>query len=347
MSAIERAANLRSAAAAAVPPALLALFGTAKRIWVVPHERPDGDALGAALGLKAILAQKGAEVAVLCSEPPPKVYSVIPTIGDVRIDRPEWIPDAVVLVDCGDLTRAGSVGDAVGRLPRSVQRATIDHHVSNSSSSPLEWIDPSAAATCELVTLIGVALDADFTADNGKLATALAAGVIMDTATFQHGNTTPRTLEVAGLLLAAGAPLSEISRRLYRTKPYSQVQLHARVIGRSERADGGSTVWTAMLRSDLADAGATAEESEGIVDALAQIDDSDVALFFKEESAGETRVSIRTKEGALDATTIASALSGGGHARAAGATISEPLDRSIKAVLERVASLRAGRRAIR
>ena len=74
---------------------------------------------------------------------------------------------------------------------------------------------------------------------------------------------------------------------------------------------------------------------------------SDVALFFKEESAGETRVSIRTKEGALDATTIASAFSGGGHARAAGATISEPLDRSIKAVLERVASLRAGRRAIR
>ena len=154
-------------------------------------------------------------------------------------------------------------------------------------------------------------------------------------------------LEVAGLLLAAGAPLSEISRRLYRTKPYSQVQLHARVIGRSERADGGSTVWTAMLRSDLADTGATAEESEGIVDALAQVDDSDVALFFKEESACETRVSIRTKEGALDATTIASAFSGGGHARAAGATISEPLDRSIKAVLERVASLRAGRRAIR
>ena len=67
MSAIERAANLRSAAAA-VPPALLALFRTAKRIWVVPHERPDGDALGAALGLKAILAQKEAEVAVLCSE---------------------------------------------------------------------------------------------------------------------------------------------------------------------------------------------------------------------------------------------------------------------------------------
>jgi phosphoesterase RecJ-like protein len=98
-----------------------------------------------------------------------------------------------------------------------------------------------------------------------------------------------------------------------------------------------------MLRSDLAASGATVEESEGIVDTLAQINEADVALFFKEESASETRLSIRTKESGLDATAIAAAFSGGGHARAAGASISSPLDAAVAAVLQCVASLRAER----
>ena len=167
MSAVERAAALRSEANAAVPAALLALLRSVKRIWVVPHERPDGDALGAALGLQGILAQSGVEVAVLCSEAPPKVYEVIPTLARVLLSPPDWAPDAVILVDCGDTKRAGSVGALVQGLPSSVQRATIDHHVSNTSASPLEWIDPKAAATCEMVALIGVALEADLSVDGG------------------------------------------------------------------------------------------------------------------------------------------------------------------------------------
>lgn len=343
MNAVERAAALRSEANAAIPTALLALLRSVKRIWVVPHERPDGDALGAALGLQGILAQRGIDVAVLCSEPPPKVYEVIPSLGRVLLSAPEWTPDAVALVDCGDAKRAGSVGMLIQGLPNSVPRITIDHHVSNTSASPLEWIDAKAAATCEMVALIGVALEADLAVDDGALATTLATGLIMDTATFQHNNTTPRTLQVAALLLAAGAPISEISRRLYRAKPLTQVQLHARVLERVEQADRGKTVWAAMLRSDLAASGATVEESEGIVDTLAQINEADVALFFKEESGGETRVSIRTKESGLDATAIASAFSGGGHARAAGATIPRSLDAAVAAVLHCVASLRAER----
>ena len=180
MSAVDRAAALRPEANAAVPAALIALLRSVKRIWVVPHERPDGDALGAALGLQGILAQRGVEVAVLCSELPPKVYEVIPALDRVLLSPPDWTPDAVILVDCGDTKRAGSVGALVQELPSSVQRATIDHHVSNTSASPLEWIDPKAAATCEMVALIGVALEADLAVDGGALATTLATGVIME-----------------------------------------------------------------------------------------------------------------------------------------------------------------------
>ena len=336
-----RVADLGSSARDAVPAHVLEALRLAKRLWIVPHERPDADALGAALGLKAILEQHGAEAVVLSADAPPAVYSVIPMITEVALIAPAWQPDAIVLVDCADPRRAGRIGDLIDALPARTPRILIDHHVSNESSWPLAWVDARAAATCEMISLIAIALEANLAADDGAVATTLAAGVIMDTATFQHGNTTPRTLEVAGLLLAAGAPISEISRKIYRSKPLAQVQLHARVLATLNTSDDGKTVFATMTNADLAEVGATAEMSEGIVDALAHVAEADVAVFFKEDSERTSRISVRTKGEGPDATKIAGAFGGGGHARAAGATIERPLDDAVATVLAHVTALRA------
>ena len=338
---VRRADELQPMALEAVPANVLEALRVAKRLWVVPHERPDADALGAALGLKAILGQFGAEAAVISADAPPAVYDVIPTIGDVSLEAPTWSPDAIVLVDCADPKRAGRIGDLINALPASTPRILIDHHVSNDSTWPLAWVDAHAAATCEMVSLIALALKADLSADQGRLATTLAAGVIMDTATFQHGNTTPRTLEVGGLLLAAGAPISEISRKIYRSKPLAQVQLHARVLASLKSTDSGRTVFATMMLADLTETGATLEMSEGIVDALAQVSEADVAIFFKEDGPTTARISVRTKGEGPDATAIVASFGGGGHARAAGATIERPVNEAATLVLARVTELRA------
>ena len=338
---LQRADALRPAARAAVPANVLQALRDAKRLWIVPHERPDADALGAALGLKAILGQFGAEVAVVSSDAPPAVYDVIPTIAEVVLDAPSWQPDAIVLVDCADPKRAGRIGELIIDLPVSTPRILIDHHVSNETTWPLAWVDSRAAATCEMVSLIALALEADLSAGQGKIATTLAAGVIMDTATFQHGNTTARTLEVGGLLLAAGAPISEISRKIYRSKPLAQVQLHARVLASLSTSDNGRTVYATMTLSDLNEVGATLEMSEGIVDSLAHVSEADVAIFFKEDGPDAARISVRTKGEGPDATAIVGSFGGGGHARAAGATIERPLAEAVTLVLARVTELRA------
>jgi len=338
---LQRADALRPAARAAVPANVLEALRVAKRLWIVPHERPDADALGAALGLKALLGQFGAEVAVVSSDAPPAVYDVIPTIAEVVLDAPTWQPDAIVLVDCADPKRAGRIGELIIALPASTPRILIDHHVSNETTWPLAWVDARAAATCEMVSLIALALDADLSAGQGKIATTLAAGVIMDTATFQHGNTTARTLEVGGLLLSAGAPISEISRKIYRSKPLAQVQLHARVLASLSTSDAGRTVFATMALSDLTEVGATLEMSEGIVDSLAHVSEADVAIFFKEDGPSAARISVRTKGEGPDATAIVGAFGGGGHARAAGATIERPLAEAVTLVLGRVTELRA------
>ena len=108
-------------------------------------------------------------------------------------------------------------------------------------------------------------------------------GIVMDTATFAHPNATPRTLAVSAALVEAGAPLSDISRRIYRSKPDAQLRLFGRVLDRLETADGG--------RDHLVDADSTPTSprpaaqppySEGIIDLLAQAEDAEVAILFKE-----------------------------------------------------------------
>jgi phosphoesterase RecJ-like protein len=83
-------------------------------------------------------------------------------------------------------------------------------------------------------------------------------------------------------------------------------------------------VWSTLFDEDLAATGTGAAHSEGIIDLLAQAETADVAILFK-EAGRDTRISVRTKPGGVDATVLTGAFGGGGHARAAGATIDRPV----------------------
>ena len=122
----------------------------------------------------------------------------------------------------------------------------IDHHVSNTGFGVVDWIDARAAATCEMDTLLMPALDVPLSAADGAIAAALMAGVVIDTANFQHPNVTPRTLRVAAELVAAGAPLSDTARLIYRTKPNRQLKLFGTVLGRLTDELDGRLVWAAL-----------------------------------------------------------------------------------------------------
>jgi phosphoesterase RecJ-like protein len=160
----------------------------------------------------------------------------------------------------------------------------------------------------------------------------------MDTGNFQHSNTSPRTLVVAAALREAGADLSEIARRIYRVKANSQLVLFGRVLARMESTDDGRIVWSTLELADLAAAGARQEESEGLVDMLTQARNAEVAILFK-ETQGATRLSVRTRNGGVDATVLTGTFGGGGHARASGATVDLPPEQARPLVLARAAEL--------
>lgn len=316
----------------AVPDLVLERLRGAQRVLAVSHENPDADTLGAALGIVGIVESLGGRADPICTDPAPDLYDFLPGIERVRTDPdPNAGYDLLVVLDCGSIDRVGDVGvrhaDLFERLPRVV----IDHHASNEAKAEADWIDPGAAATCEMVALLAARLGVG-PASNG-LATNLMAGIVMDTATFAHPNATPRTLEVSAWLIEAGAPLSDISRRLYRTKPEAQLKLFGRILDRMESADEGKVVWSSVSDRDFAETGAARPHSEGLIDLLSQAEAAEVAILFKEAGPAETRVSVRTRPGGVDATVLTGTFGGGGHARAAGATVGSPLAEAQRAVL--------------
>src|SRR5438874_291132 len=137
-----------------------------------------------------------------------------------------------------------------------------------------------AASTCEMVTLLAAKLGVPLTSGGGSLAAVLMAGIVMDTATFAHPNATPRTLAASAALVEAGAPLAEISRRLYRSKPDAQLKLLGRVLHRLQTAAAGRIVWSELRNLDHDETGALPSHSEGIIDLLAQSETADVAILF-------------------------------------------------------------------
>jgi phosphoesterase RecJ-like protein len=309
----------------AVPNEVVERIRTARRVLAVGHENPDADTLGATLAITTIVEACGGRVDPVCTDPIPELYDFFAGVDRFRTDpEPDADYDLLVISDCGTLDRVGAVRERHRALFERLPRVVIDHHASNDDErQPADWVDPDAAATCEMATLLAARLGVPLDAADGGLAIALMAGIVMDTATFAHPNATPRTLVVSAALVEAGAPLSDISRRLYRTKPERQLRLFGRVLDRLETSQDGRIVSSTLMDSDLEATGSVPSDSEGIIDLLAQAEAAEVAILFK-EAAGGTRLSVRTKAGGVDATVLTGKFGGGGHARAAGATVPLP-----------------------
>ena len=321
--------ELSALALDAVPDAFLARLRGARNVVAVCHEHPDADTLGAVMGICLLVEAMGGRATAVCTDAVPPLYGFLPGIERFVTDPdPAEAYDLLVLADCATAARVGDVANRNAALFARLPRVIVDHHASNDAAGGADWIDPGAAATCELVALLAVRLGLPLDLADRALAGALMAGIVMDTATFAHPNATPRTLAVSAALVQAGAPLSDISRRLYRTKPDAQLRLFGRVLDRLATSPDWRVIWSTLRLADFVDTASIPAHSEGIIDLLAQSDTAEVSMLLKEQEDGTTRLSVRTRSGGVDATVLTGTWGGGGHARAAGATIPLPLDQA-------------------
>ena len=307
---------------------LTAILG-AERITAICHENPDADSLGSALALRFVMEGLGRHAEVVAADGVPPFLAGLPGAAEVR-RAPQLDPDVAVVLD-GPLSRTGGIVRDHGDWLSRATIVNIDHHVSNDGNGvAAAFIDPEAAATCEMMALLLPALGAEL---DERIATVLAAGIVQDTHTFAHPNATPRTLRVMADLVAAGAPLSRLHKAIYADKPFSTMALWGRMLnGIGQRRDG-RIVHASQTLEMLRETGSDPTATEGFVDLLGSTRTGDITVLFKETDASHVRVSVRTTDRA-DAVAITSAFGGGGHARAAGCSLDLPLPETTQRVLD-------------
>ena len=306
------------------------------------HVRPDGDALGASLGLARCLVRQGYQ-AIVAAEP-----ADLGTVGFLEGCDTVATPAAaaamdvatVISLDCGTVQR---LPEALQPLLTRLPVANIDHHRTNTRFGQINWIDAQAGSTSEMVWRL--VRHAKWSLDRAS-AEALWVGVVTDTGRFAYDQTSPRTLRCGADLLRYGVRTAWINDRLFGAFDRRVLELKRRAFQTLEFWLDGRVAAITLTREDFAAAGCTKADAEDIIEIPRSLRNSGVALFFYQ--AGEeqvTRLSIRTRE-PLDATQLALRYGGGGHARAAGCTIHAPLDVARAQVKKQVEEWLAGEQTV-
>jgi phosphoesterase RecJ-like protein len=212
----------------------------------------------------------------------------------------------------------------------------IDHHADNRRYGDVNWIEPAAAATGEMVFDLLEAAGFPVTA---PIAVNLYTAIVTDTGSFRYSNTTPRTFRIAARLLEGGADPAAVAIALYETRHLAGLHLLGRILQQVETNADGTAAWVVIDRSQTQSPDLL--EAEDFITYPRSLRTAKVAVLFR-ELAREVKVSLRAK-GEVNVARIAAAFGGGGHANAAGAVVKGDLPAVKAAVLGAVREALASR----
>lgn len=301
----------------------------AARIGISGHIRPDGDCVGAVLGLQMYLRKCLPEADVrVYLERPAEIFHEIKGFDEIRSDFPDEAPfDVYFVLDCNE----DRIGGAEKYYRTAGKKINIDHHVSNPGCGDINYIRPEVGSTCELIYDL---IDADRL--DRDLAMAIYVGMIHDTGIFQYSNTTPATMEKGARLIACGFDFPRLIRETFYQKSYVQTQIMGRALMESIRFMDNRCIVSAVDKKTMDFYGAEPKDLDGIVNQLRNIEGIECAVFMYQTGVLEYKVSLRTDE-SVNAAEVAVCFGGGGHARAAGCTMQGTFHDCVNNLSKRIA----------
>jgi len=295
-----------------------------RRFVVTSHARPDGDGIGSALACGQILRRMGKEAEVVMHDGVPRIYQSLPFADQVIQSSSAPPSDAVLILECDSVQRTLLDGLEGSFL------ISIDHHVSGRNFAHVNWIDPTAMATAELVyrmaRLAGVTVDAG-------IATCLYTALMTDTGSFMFEGTGEQTFALARELVLAGADPVQCARQIYFGHSTAKLRLLGAALSHLHRE--GPLAWIWVTQEQMQSAGAREEDCEGLVNYALSIGDVQVAVFFRELPGLRWRVSLRSK-GEVNVSRVAEHFGGGGHKCASGCSVEGPLSVAVARIVERL-----------
>ncbi|HKW40390.1 MAG TPA: bifunctional oligoribonuclease/PAP phosphatase NrnA [Gemmatimonadales bacterium] len=295
-----------------------ALLTAGRKVALTTHVNADGDGVGSEVALWHLLTARGLRAGIANPTPIPERFRFLLSPGADHSDRAAREIEAADVVIVLDISELGRLGDLARTITRSHAVACIDHHVSQGSlpAGP-RLVAPEAAATAELVFDLAGAVGWPL---SPAAARALYVGLLTDTGGFRFANTTPRALRVAGALLERGVDPESIYESVYASAPEGRIRLLVEVLDTLVVEHEHGLAWVTVPPDALHRHHATADDLDGIVEYPRSIAGVRLALLFRQLANGKVKVSFRSL-GDVDVAELAHRFGGGGHRKAAGASI--------------------------
>ncbi len=281
----------------------------AERIIILPHSSADGDALGAAFGLKHFLMSLNKEVVVVCPDEPSVKY-----FSDYLIKTVPFQPDLVISVDTATLDRCFYPDEF-----RSAYFINIDHHVSNSMYANLNIVVGTAPSACEVVTVL---LQTAF-GDNifsTIVAESLLFGLLSDTMLFRTAGSSNDTLLIANFLTQSGANFAHVRDAVCSRISFENLKVWSAAILEGVLLRDNCLL-IAIPYQKLVQNNLNKDSFGGFVSFVSKLVDVDVVMFLLEVEPGVVKGSLRST--GYDVNSFCKKFGGGGHVRASGFRVSE------------------------
>ncbi len=313
-------------------------INNSRRILVVSHTNPDGDAIGSLIATGLSLKALNKKTTLYNESPIPAVYRFLPKVHHVVREIEEIAYDLAIILDCSSLERIGKAAAVVKRIPLIIN---IDHHISNTHFGHIQLIDTSACATSEivywLIKQMGVPLDK-------FIATAIYTGILTDTGSFRFSNTNRAAFSICQEMLDLGVDPYDISQHVYGTYSLGRIKLLNLALDSIEISNNGKLSIMTLTKDMFVETHTQPEDGDGLINYAKRIEDIKVAALIQEHHNGSEplknhnmyHVSLRS-DGSVDVAAIASRFGGGGHASAAGFNIESTLS-EIKSMILNLAN---------
>ena len=312
---------------------VLNLLGQYQHFALTTHVNPDGDALGSELALYSILKDLGKRVHIFNTDITPEIYHFLPfqhhikPPADLKTVYSGIMPEVLVVLDSGSLDR---IGDQLARqLQPTEVIVNIDHHNTATKFGDLNLIETGASSTAEIVYRL---IQASGLEVGPERALCLYTGLMFDTGCFRYSNSTSVAHRIAADLIEEGISVDEVYRFVYDTVPQVRLHLLGDVLQTLETTEDAKIAWISVTQDALKENEASSNDLEGVVNYIRSIDSVEVAIVANELETGDTKISMRSKTN-VDVGQICGLYDGGGHVRAAGCLIQEPLYEALAQVV--------------
>ncbi|MGO4911338.1 DHH family phosphoesterase [Leeuwenhoekiella sp. W20_SRS_FM14] len=300
------------------------LLATPKKIVIIPHKNPDGDAMGSTLGLYQFLIKKGHNATVVSPNDYPKFLKWLPFESTVvkfdlqnqQATRLIAEADLIFTLDFNSLSRVGDMENSLRNA--SAQFVMIDHHQQPDDYAVVTYSDVTVCATCQMVYHTIEMLDGLDLID-ADIATCLYTGIMTDTGSFRFRSTSALTHKVIAGLIEKGADNAFIHEQIYDANSYSRMQLLGTALTNLRVLPEYNAAYITLSQEELDEHNYQKGDTEGFVNYGLSLDSIKIALIFIEnKQEGIIKISLRSKGNFSVNVMSRSHFQGGGHTNAAG-----------------------------